>query len=237
MAKVIILSGAGVSAESGISTFRDSGGLWEQYRVEDICTVGCLVTNRKQTLEFYDKRRADLIDKEPNHAHKTIAKLKEKYKDDIAIITQNVDDLFEKAGIVHHDVLHLHGFLTNLECERCGELYEVGYQKTAESYDGRCPRCESEKVRPHIVMFGEAAPNYQVMYQEFDDCEMFVVIGTSGYVIHTDMFLNPDIKISILNNLEPSIAIDDTLYTKVLYKPASQAIDEIARDVEEFLGI
>ncbi|WP_331774736.1 SIR2 family NAD-dependent protein deacylase [Sulfurospirillum sp. 1612] len=235
MSKVIILTGAGVSAESGISTFRDSDGLWEKYRVEDICTVGCLVSNRAQTLDFYDQRRIELKDKKPNHAHTIIAKLKKKYPKEIAVITQNVDNLFEKAGLKADEVVHLHGFLTNLECERCQEVYDVGYQKTAQSFGGKCPICGSDKVRPYIVMFGEAAPNYQLLYRAFDDCEMLVVIGTSGYVINTDMFLNPTIKISILNNLEPSPAINDRLYTKVLYKKASEAIDEIAADVETFL--
>jgi len=235
MSKVIILSGAGVSAESGISTFRDSDGLWEKYRVEDICTEGCLVSNRAQTIDFYDKRRAELADKTPNHAHKIIAELKKKYPKEIAVITQNVDNLFEKAGFKRDEVVHLHGFLTNLECEQCKEVYDVGYQKTAQSFGGKCPICGSDKVRPHIVMFGEAAPNYQLMYREFDDCEMLVVIGTSGNVINTDMFLNASIKVSILNNLEPSPAIDDRLYTKVHYKPAGEAIDEIADDIETFL--
>lgn len=237
MSKVIVLSGAGVSSESGISTFRDSGGLWEKYRVEDICTVGCLVNNRAQTIEFYDKRRAELADKIPNHAHKIIAALKKKYPKEIAVITQNVDNLFEKAGLTKDEVVHLHGFLTNLECEQCKEVYDVGYQKTSESFGGKCPICGSDKVRPYIVMFGEAAPNYELMYREFVDCEMLVVIGTSGHVINTDMFLNTSIKVSILNNLEPSAAIDDSLYTMVLYEPASKAIDEIAKQIEDFLKV
>lgn len=236
MAKVIILSGAGVSAESGISTFRDSGGLWEEYRVEDVCSVGCLISNRDETIEFYDKRREELEDKKPNHAHEVIATLKHRYKNDIAVITQNVDNLFEKAGLSADEIMHLHGFLPYVECEECGSVYDIGYNRLEDVHNGLCPACRSEKVRPYIVMFGEAAPMYQKMYKEFDDCEVFVVIGTSGNVINTDMFLNPDIKLSILNNLEPSYAIDDTLYTKVFYKPASKAIDEIAQEIENYLG-
>ena len=109
MAKVIIFSGAGISAESGISTFRDSGGLWNEYKIEDICSAGCMQKNRDKTIEFYDKRRVELEDKQPNKAHRKIKKLKDKYPNDIAIITQNVDNLFEKAGC--RDVLHLHGIL------------------------------------------------------------------------------------------------------------------------------
>ena len=231
MAKVIIFSGAGISAESGISTFRDTGGLWENYKIEEICSAGCLDWNYDATIEFYDKRREDIKDKEPNRAHCEIARLKKEFADEIAVITQNVDDMFEKAGC--EDVLHLHGFLREVRCESCGFLDDIGYAKLSDVYDA-CPRC-SEKLRPNVVFFGEAAPKYADMYRELDDCEMLVVIGTSGNVINTDMFLNSQIRYSILNNLEPSEAINDALYSKVLYKRATEAIDEIVGDVEEFL--
>jgi len=232
MAKVIIFSGAGVSAESGISTFRDSDGLWENYDIKEICTAGCLSWNRDETIKFYDMRREDIKDKEPNYAHKQIHALKEKYPDEIAIITQNVDNMFEKAGC--SDVLHLHGFLPEVVCESCGFKDSIGYEKL-ESVYSKCPSC-SAPLRPNIVFFGEAAPRYADLYEAFDDCEAFVVIGTSGNVINTDMFLNRRIKLSILNNLEPSGAINDRLYSKVLYKPATEAIDEIVADLEEFLS-
>lgn len=231
MAKVIILSGAGISAESGISTFRDSGGLWENHRLEDVCTAGCLEKNREITVDFYDSRRVELKDKEPNYAHKVITDLKNRYKDKIAIITQNVDDMFEKAGC--SDVLHLHGFLRELRCQNCDEIFDIAYEKQDLALTS-CLKCQG-KLRPNIVFFGEMAPKYQQMYKEFDDCEFFVVIGTSGAVINTDMFLNPDIKVSILNNLEPSGYLMEEVYTKVLHKKATEAIDEIANDIEEFL--
>lgn len=232
MAKVIILSGAGISAQSGIRTFRDTNGLWEEHSIEDICTAGCLEKNYEATLDFYDKRRIELHDKQPNHAHKTIAVLKQKYPDKIAVITQNVDDMFEKANCP--DVLHLHGFLKEIKCQNkeCDYLENINYE--AQNKLTLCPKCNA-KLRPNIVFFGEEAPMYQPFFKAFDDCEMFVVIGTSGYVINTDMFLNPDIKISILNNLEKSDALDETLYTKALFKQATQAIDEIALDIENFL--
>lgn len=231
MAKVIILSGAGISAESGISTFRDSGGLWENHKIEDVCMLGCLEKNRVETLNFYDSRRVELKDKEPNHAHKVIANLKEKYKDKIAVITQNVDDMFEKAGCV--DVLHLHGFLKEVKCESCENIVNISYEKQLGSFEV-CPKCDNF-LRPNIVFFGEMAPKYQDMFMEFNDCEVLVIIGTSGAVINTDMFLNPDIKLSILNNIEPSDYLMEELYTKVLHKEATKAIAEIAFDIEEFL--
>ena len=232
MAKVIILSGAGISAESGISTFRDGGGLWEKHKIEDVCYAGCLEKNRKLTIDFYNSRREELKDKKPNHAHKVIAKLKDKYKDQIAVINQNVDDMFEKAGC--EEVLHLHGFLRELRCEKCENIVDIAYEKQ-DMTNKNCPKCQNH-LRPNIVFFGEMAPKYQDMYKEFDDCEFFVVIGTSGAVINTDMFLNPDIKVSILNNLEPSGYLMEEVYTKVLHKKATEAIDEIAFDIEDFLN-
>jgi len=232
MAKVVVFSGAGISAESGISTFRDSGGLWENYKIEEICSAGCLDWNYDATIEFYDKRREDIADKEPNKAHKEFGALKKRHPKEVALITQNVDDLFEKAGC--EDILHLHGFLREVRCEACGFLDDIDYAKLREAYSDGCPRC-SHPLRPNVVFFGEAAPKYADMYKELQDCEMLVVVGTSGNVINTDMFLNSQIKYSILNNLEPSPAIDDRLYSKVLYKKASEAVDEIVGDVEAFL--
>ena len=231
MAKVIILSGAGISAESGISTFRDSYGLWEKYKIKDICTVGCLNTNRKATIEFYDYRRSELKDKKPNYAHKVISQLKSKYPNDIAVITQNVDDMFEKADCP--DVLHLHGFLKELKCKKCNSILDIGYEKQSGNYES-CSKCK-KLLRPNIVFFGEQAPKYKDMYKEFKSCEVLIVIGTSGAVINTDMFLNSQIKFSILNNLEASSYINDSLYSKVLYKKATLAIDEIADDIENYL--
>jgi len=236
MAKIIIFSGAGISAESGISTFRDSGGLWERYNIKDICTAGCLDTNRDETIEFYDKRRADIKDKIPNITHTKIKELQDKYPNKIQIITQNVDDLFEKAGC--KDVLHLHGFLREIYCEDCGYKEDIGYGKLDDAWDD-CPMCH-KLLRPNIVFFGEAAPKYEDMFLDMDDCKMLVVIGTSGNVVNTDMFLTSPwskstIEYSILNNLERSDVINDKLYSKILYKKATEAIDEIVKDIQHFL--
>ena len=236
MARVVILSGAGISAESGINTFRDTGGLWDEYNVKDICNYDSLEKNETLTIEFYDKRRAELIDKKSNYAHKTIAKLKKRYKEDIAVITQNVDNLFEKAGLESDEVVHLHGFMTEVRCQnnQCNLTFDIGYKKQEDAYNGKCPTCNS-KLRPNIVFFGEAAPLYDTLYKELNNCELFIVIGTSGNVINTDALVGY-IKKSILNNLEASEAIFDELYSKVLYQPATQAIDEIATDINELFN-
>ncbi len=233
MSKVLILSGAGISAESGISTFRDSDGLWEKHRIEDVCTAGCLDTNAEATKAFYDARRLDLEDKEPNYAHKLIAELKHNHPDDIVVMTQNVDDLFEKAGIKKEEIIHLHGFLTELRCRECERVYEIGYTKQNNFHHGECPNCSGE-LRPNIVFFGEAAPEYAKLTEALNECHLVVVIGTSGNVLDVTYFAQLS-DMSILNNLEPSEAIDDSYFTKVYYAKATEAIAHIAEDIEEFL--
>ncbi len=235
MARVVILSGAGISAESGISTFRDSGGLWDQYDVSVICQADSLEKNEELTIEFYDKRRADLEDKEPNHAHNVIASLKEKYPNEIAIITQNIDNLFEKAGIPRKDMIHLHGFMTEVRCrdEYCNQIFDLEYKSLYDFNDGLCPKC-NYKLRPNIVFFGEQAPMYEELNSQLQDCELFIVIGTSGNVIGVNTIAN-FVDISILNNLEPSNAIEDSLFTKVIYDTATNAIEEIGYEIESFL--
>ncbi|MDB2562277.1 NAD-dependent deacetylase [Sulfurimonas sp.] len=234
MAKVVILSGAGLSAESGISTFRDSGGLWEEYDVSVVCNYDSLERNEELTIDFYDKRRAELSSKEANYAHKVLADLKKTYGEDIAIITQNVDNLFEKAGLSSNDVLHLHGFMTEVRCQDCSEIFDIKYEKQNNFNDGFCPSC-SGKLRPNIVFFGEQAPLYENLSQHINDCQLLVVLGTSGEVIGVNVMARY-IENSILNNLEASESIDDSLFSKVLYMKATEAIDEIAESIEEFLA-
>lgn len=232
MAKVVIFSGAGISSESGISTFRDADGLWENYKIEDVCTKGCLDKNREMTIKFYDMLRVALREKEPNYAHKKIAELKNKYSNDIAVITQNVDDLFERGGC--SDVLHVHGFLKQIRCEECDYIEDIGYTAQYEVKEN-CPICKSH-LRPDIVFFHEAAPKYQNMFLELDDCEMFVVIGTSGMVLNMEMLIGGKMSYTILNNLEPSKAIKHKKFSKVIFKEATKAINEIADDIENFLN-
>ena len=233
MSKVLILSGAGISAESGISTFRESDGLWENHRIEEVCSAGCLDTNGEATRKFYDARRDDVADKKPNYAHMTIVELKHKYPNDIAVLTQNVDDLFEKAGIKEDEIVHLHGFLPELRCRECDEVFNIGYAHQDTMFDGICPSCSGE-LRPNIVFFGEPAPEYEKLTYALNECELIVIIGTSGNVLDVTYFAQLT-KESILNNLEPSEAIDDSYFTKVYYEKATEAIAEIAEYIENFL--
>jgi NAD-dependent deacetylase len=174
MKKVIIFSGSGMSAESGISTFRDSGGLWEQYRIEDVATPEAWKRDPAMVQEFYNLRRKQIIECQPNQAHMLIAQLEEKY--DVTVITQNIDDLHERAG--SSDVLHLHG---NIRLSKSsGPTAENAYYpidgwelKTSDL----CP--EGYALRPHVVWFGEEVPMYEVAMHSIAEADIFVVVGTS----------------------------------------------------------
>lgn len=229
--KVIILSGAGLSASSGISTFRDEDGLWEQHDIKDICSAGCLDWNYDATVNFYNLRRKDIEDKSPNNAHKMIAKLKDKYPNKIEVITQNVDDLLESAKC--KDVLHLHGFLQELRCMSCDDIVNIKYDLQDKS-NSTCKKCLG-KMRPNIVFFGEAAPKYETMHNLLDDCGLLVVIGTSGNVIDVS-YLTKYADISILNNLEPSSAIMEDCFNKIYYEDANTAYKKIEKDIENFIS-
>jgi len=227
--QVYILSGAGLSAESGIKTFRESDGLWENYSIEEVCSTAGWARDRQKVTNFYDERRKDLETKEPNHAHKRLAELKRAYPDNIVMLTQNVDNMLEKAGC--DEVLHLHGTLTDLRCERCKKVFDIGYKKQEGAV---CPECDSTVIRHNVVMFGESAPAYAYLRELYNKAEMVVVIGTSGNVIDT-AYIAQIIENSVLNNLDIDVN-HDQYFKEKFYLPATEAIDDICKLVEEFLA-
>jgi NAD-dependent deacetylase len=175
MKKVVILTGAGISAESGISTFRDSDGLWEHYRVEDVATHEAYERNPELVLRFYNERRRQLYSVEPNEAHRQLARLEQRY--DVQIITQNIDDLHERAGSSH--VLHLHGELSKGRSDVHPDLIvEVGNRDI--NLGDLAP--DGTQLRPHIVWFGEAVPNIEPASQMCQEADIFIVVGTSMVV-------------------------------------------------------
>ncbi|EDO9092700.1 NAD-dependent deacetylase, partial [Campylobacter coli] len=178
MKNIMILSGAGLSAPSGLKTFRDNDGLWEEYDVMEVCSATGFRKNPKKVLDFYDARRVQLQSVKPNYAHEKIVQLKEKWGKNLFILTQNVDDLLERAGC--REVVHLHGFLPELRCLSCDEIFNIGYEKIA---DKQCPKCKSQNLRHNIVMFEEQAPAYATLYSLLHQTSLFISIGTSGAVL------------------------------------------------------
>ena len=177
MKNFVVLSGAGISAESGISTFRDSGGLWEQYSVEDVCTPQGYARNPQLVIDFYNERRKQLFDVKPNHAHEMVARLEEWFN--VTVVTQNVDDLHERAG--SKNVIHLHGELNKVTSsldpndQRCirtlkPDEYEIHMGDKAR---------DGSQLRPFIVWFGESVPNIEPAAEAVMKADYLLIIGTS----------------------------------------------------------
>lgn len=172
MKKIVVFTGAGISAESGIKTFRDSGGLWEQYDINEVATPQAWQKNKKLVLDFYNQRRKQVMEAKPNAAHFALAKLEKKF--DVHIITQNIDDLHERAGT--KKILHLHGEIMKARSSRYENLiYDV---KGWEIKEGEV--CEKGfQLRPHIVWFGEMVPMMEPAVELASNCDLFIVVGTS----------------------------------------------------------
>lgn len=170
--KIAVLTGAGISAESGISTFRDSDGLWNNHRIEDVATFEAWQRNPQLVMDFYNQRRKQLIEVEPNAAHMVLKKLEEKF--DVTIVTQNVDNLHERAG--SSKVIHLHGELTKARSSVDDSLiYNInGWELNIGD------KCEKgSQLRPHIVWFGEMVPALEEAIPIMSDCDIMIIAGTS----------------------------------------------------------
>ena len=234
----MILSGAGLSAESGIRTFRDHDGLWENHDVMKVCSTQGWIEDRNYVTRFYNERRRDLACKEPNSAHRVLAQLERDYRGRVTHQTQNIDDLMEKAGA--KEVIHLHGTLTDLRCEACTETFPVGYapQEGNES----CPHCGNRRVRHNVVMFGEAAPEYSRIQEAIRHSTLFLAIGTSGAVIDI-IPIAKAFKHSILidpkrhetaSRFDPHTYIDE-YFEHFIQKKAGEAMDEMMALIKEHM--
>ena len=219
---IVILTGAGVSAESGIDTFRDGGGLWEKHRVEDVATPEAFARDPNLVLRFYDMRREAIQTKEPNAAHKALARLDREWEGSALIVTQNVDDLHERAGATN--VLHMHGTHLNAWCTAC----DVRTRWTGTLVDRPgCPACGEAALRPDVVWFGEMPYEMERIYAALRGADLFVSIGTSGAVYPAAGFVRDarDLGIATLElNLEPSQGT--RWFDEARHGPASRIVPE-----------
>lgn len=202
MKKVVVFTGAGVSADSGIPTFRDADGLWANYRIEDVCTPEALARNRNLVIEFYNKRRKEMYEKQPNAGHIAIAEL-EKYFD-TQVITQNVDNMHERAGSTR--ITHLHGELTKLRSSANPDLI-VGLDGWRQDPDAKAP--DGSLLRPHIVFFGEAVPMFDRAAKIAGTADIFIVVGTSLAVYPAASLINyirPEVPIYLVDPGSPNLA-------------------------------
>lgn len=187
MARIVILTGAGVSAESGICTFRDANGLWENHDITDVATPEGFEADPTLVNEFYNQRRRQLCSDEvrPNAAHEALARLQRELPGEVLIVTQNIDDLHERAGAT--DVIHMHGELLNQWCLACDERTRTR-DDIAEHTS--CPACgEQGRLRPDVVWFGEVPYEMDRIVAELESCTLFAAIGTSGEVYPAAAFV------------------------------------------------
>jgi NAD-dependent deacetylase len=201
---IVILTGAGISAESGVKTFRDNDGLWEDHRIEDVATPEAFERNPELVQRFYNLRRAQLDTVEPNQAHKALARLQDGLEGDVTIITQNVDDLHERGGAT--GVIHMHGELKKIRCRACKNVFDWIEDCTQETL---CPSCgRAPALRPHIVWFGEMPFQMDMIAAKLEACDLFISVGTSGNVYPAAGFVANVRSVgqahTIEVNLEPS---------------------------------
>lgn len=223
MKKLVVLSGAGMSAESGISTFRGAGGLWDNYPVNDVATPQGFAKNPALVLDFYNQRRKQLLSVEPNGGHKGLVELESFF--DVDIITQNVDNLHERAG--SSKVLHLHGELMKVRSTGPGqEVFDVDPAKPEIHLGDRCPK--GFQLRPHIVWFGEAVPEFERAAKIVSQADILVIIGTSMQVYPAASLINwtkPGIPVYLIDPNE--VNIDNSVH--YIQKGASEGVHELKK--------
>lgn len=222
---IVILTGAGVSAESGLDTFRGQGGLWEGHRIEDVATPEAFENNPKLVQKFYNERRSKLLhaDVFPNAAHLALSQLEKVWPGEVLLVTQNIDNLHEMAG--SKNVLHMHGSLLEVRCKETGTVFFPWKEPIAA--ETACSCCgKTGTLRPNIVWFGEMPFDLPRIFTALEKCALFLSIGTSGqvypaagFVEHVRMFAKSK---SVELNLEPSML--SHLFTETFYGPATETV-------------
>ncbi len=226
MKKLVVLSGAGMSQESGLKTFREMGGLWENYNVEDVASYDSWQKNPELVMDFYNQRRKQLLEAEPNDGHYGIAELEEWFN--VSIVTQNVDDLHERAGSTH--VLHLHG-----ELKKVRSTIDPDLVYTMDDWELKFgDKCEKgSQLRPHIVWFGEPVPALYDAIPIVQEADIIVVIGTSLVVypaaglVH---YAKPDAQVFVVDPNRPEVAIKNVVYIE---EKAGRGVDILKGKLEK----
>lgn len=220
MTNIVILTGAGISAESGLGTFRDEDGLWAKHRIEDVATPEGFARNPQLVVDFYNQRRAEAAKASPNAAHTALAQLEAKLDGSVTVVTQNVDALHETAG--SRNVLHMHGALNSALCAVCDHRWEA---PLTMSPGDACPSCNAPTARPDIVWFGEIPYDMDKIDRLLGQADIFAAIGTSGNVYPAAGFVQAARSYgaaTIELNLEPSETA--TLFEQTRLGPATEIV-------------
>ena len=214
MKNIVVFTGAGISAESGLGTFRDSGGLWDNYKIEDVATPDAFKKNPELVLEFYNIRRRQLLSSSPNSAHYALNKLQQNFN--LQIITQNIDDLHERSG--SNNVLHLHGKLRQSKSTLDNKLYEI--EGSELILGDLCPN--GAQLRPNVVWFGEAVPMMDVAIEIVKTADIFIIIGTSLNVYPAASLIHYASNLCEKYIIDPNA--DDYQGINVIRKKASESV-------------
>ncbi|MDZ7710787.1 MAG: NAD-dependent deacylase [Roseovarius sp.] len=222
MEKIVILTGAGISAESGLGTFRDAGGIWAEHRIEDVATPEGFARDPGLVHRFYNTRRVQAADARPNAAHVALARLQAAHPGEVVIVTQNVDGLHEAAG--SRDVIHMHGELSGALCAACGDRWEAALEMSPHD---TCPACGACACRPDVVWFGEIPYRMEDIIDHLSGADIFAAIGTSGQVWPAAGFASEAAAAGahcVEINVEASAVASD--FHEVLRGRAAQAVPE-----------
>jgi NAD-dependent deacetylase len=225
--RVVVLTGAGISAESGLPTFRDADGLWEGHRPEEVATPEAFAADPDLVQRFYDARRAALAAVEPNPAHHALARLEERLGDDFFLVTQNIDDLHQRAG--SRRVVPMHGRLRSAYCQHCGER---SHWRGTLADRPACPACGVRQLRPDVVWFGEVPHGLARIERALEHADLFVSIGTSGMVYPAAGFAQVAQGAGALTlelNLEPSAG--SVLFDEARHGPATELVPAWVEEV------
>ena len=229
-ASIVILTGAGISAESGLETFRGTGGLWCGHRVEDVATPEAFARNPQMVHEFYNMRRNGLLDPkiQPNAAHMALAELEKEWAGNVLVITQNIDNLHERAGT--KNLIHMHGEVLKSFCHFCRTGIECRDNLSIET---ACKSCgKNGGMRPDIVWFGEMPYRMDEIFKVIADCDLFLSIGTSGNVYPAAGFVSEALRHGAVTtelNLEPSL--NTAIFHESIVGPASQTVPDFVRSL------
>ncbi len=218
---IVVLTGAGISAESGIETFRASEGLWANHHVEDVATPQGFARNPQLVYEFYNQRRRQLLKPEisPNAAHAALAKFEHEFDGEFLLVTQNVDNLHERAS--SQNLIHMHGELLKMRCLNSNLIFDVNEDF---DYDTRCRCCRSAgNLRPQVVWFGEMPLQMNRIDRALENCDMFIAIGTSGNVYPASGFYRTA-KIKKASTVELNLEQTDSSFDQRVYGPATESV-------------
>ena len=230
--KVVVLTGAGISADSGIPTYRSSDGLWANYKIEEVCTPEALAADREKVINFYNMRRREMAGKAPNAGHKALVELEQHF--DVQIVTQNIDNLHELAG--SSNITHLHGELTKLRNDSSDYIVDIGLrdQELTDSSPA------GELLRPHIVFFGEAVPMFDKAREIVQAADILIVVGTSLAVYPAASLVgwvkNNQVPIYVV---DPSVPKIPFLANKIFHKKerAAVGLPKLVKELIEFADI